>query len=98
MLSAHYHSGPRPGQQRAPSSGKRYKPGTYSDYMDSAEVASSIMSVPPMYRNKVVSLPRPRSSQVRSMLCECLDKASSHKMPNCSFFEHSIKASSFGGQ
>ena len=60
----YYHTGPRHGPHKAPSSGKRYKPGTYSDYMDSAEVASSIMSVPPMYRTKVVSLPRPLSSQV----------------------------------
>ncbi|XP_076800789.1 uncharacterized protein LOC143445519 isoform X2 [Clavelina lepadiformis] len=49
--------------QRAPSSNRRYKSGHYNDYMDPTEVASSVMSVPPMFRNKVMSLPRPRSSQ-----------------------------------
>nr|CAB3264938.1 pleckstrin homology domain-containing family A member 7-like [Phallusia mammillata] len=54
--SAHHH--------HPPSSGKRYKSGSYNDYMDPTEVASSIMSVPPMFRNnRVMSLPRPRSTQ-----------------------------------
>ncbi|XP_078487832.1 uncharacterized protein LOC113474055 [Ciona intestinalis] len=49
---------------RYESRDRRYKPGSYHDYMDSMEVASSIMSVPPVYRNnKTLSLPRPRSTQ-----------------------------------